>query len=128
MEGTGENRTLEQVKVLKKISLFLDEDVHFILSSALRKRGFDVIHTQELDRKGKTDQEQVAFAVENERCIFSYNVRDYVLLHNEYVDLEKDHWGIIISKQLPIGETLRRLLKLLQQDSKDSMKNKLEFL
>ena len=51
-----------------------------------------------------------------------------MLLHNNYVDLEKDHWGIIISKQLPVGETLRRILKFFQQNSKESMKNKLEFL
>jgi len=113
---------------LEKISLLLDEDVHLLLSSALRKRGFDVTHTQELDRKGKTDAEQLAYAVKNEKCIFSFNVKDYVLLHNEYVDLDKDHWGIIVSKQLPVGGTLRRLLKLFQENSKESLKNKFEFL
>ena len=35
-----------------KIELFLDEDVHSGLAHALRKRGYDAIHTQELDRKG----------------------------------------------------------------------------
>jgi hypothetical protein len=111
-----------------KISLLLDEDVHLPLSSALRKRGFDVIHAQESDRKGKTDSEQLEFATENEMCILSYNVRDFVMLHNNYVDLDKEHWGIIISKQLPIGETLTRILKLFQISSKESMKNNLEFL
>ena len=106
----------------------MDEDVHLVLASTLRKRGFDVIHTQDLDRKGKADSEQLAFAVNNEKCIFSYNVRDFVLLHNDYIDLEKEHWGIVISKQLSIGETLRRLLKFLQNNSKESMKDKLEFL
>jgi hypothetical protein len=65
---------------LKKISLLLDEDVHLVLGSTLRKRGFDVIHTQDLDRKGKADSEQLAFAVNNEKCIFSYNVRDFVTI------------------------------------------------
>jgi predicted nuclease of predicted toxin-antitoxin system len=32
-----------------KAKLLLDEDVHFGLASALRKRGYDVIHTQELE-------------------------------------------------------------------------------
>jgi len=34
-----------------KIELFLDEDVHSGLSHALRKRGYDAIHAQELERK-----------------------------------------------------------------------------
>jgi len=44
----------------------------------------------------------------------TFNVKDYVLLHNEYVQLEKEHWGIIVSKQLPIGEILRRILNVFQ--------------
>ena len=38
-----------------KIQLFLDEDVHSGLANALRKRGYDVINAQELDRKGRSD-------------------------------------------------------------------------
>lgn len=30
-----------------KLRLFLDEDVHFGLADALRKRGYDAVHTQE---------------------------------------------------------------------------------
>jgi len=47
-----------------KIRFFLDEDVHAELSHALRNRGFDVLHAQELKRKGKTDREQLEFATE----------------------------------------------------------------
>ena len=37
-----------------KIELFLDEDVHSGLAHALRKRGYDATHAQELDRKGRS--------------------------------------------------------------------------
>ena len=40
-----------------KIELFLDEDVHSGLAHVLRKRGYDAIHAQELDRKGLSDSE-----------------------------------------------------------------------
>jgi len=40
-----------------KFELFLDEDVHSGLAHALRKRGYDAIHAQELDRKGLSDSE-----------------------------------------------------------------------
>ncbi|MBI2559710.1 MAG: DUF5615 family PIN-like protein, partial [Planctomycetes bacterium] len=42
-----------------KIKLFLDEDVPLAVALALRKRGYDVVHVQELGRKGKPDSEQL---------------------------------------------------------------------
>lgn len=96
-----------------KIKLFLDEDVPLAVALALRKRGYDVVHVQELGRKGKPDSEQLRYAVERERCLLSFNVKDFVLLHNEYVQNGQDHSGIIVSKQLSIRETIRKLLRVL---------------
>ncbi len=111
-----------------KIQLFLDEDVHSGLAHALRKRGYDVIHAQELDRKGRSDLDQLFFAIEQERCLFTFNVKDFVLLHNEQGKAQQEHWGIIVSKQLPFRETMSRLLNLLQRYRKEEMKDRLEFL
>jgi hypothetical protein len=111
-----------------KIELFLDEDVHSGLALALRKRGYDAIHAQELDRKGRADSDQLIFATNRERSLFTFNVKDFVILHNQYVKIQHDHWGIIVSKQLPFSETMSRLLRLLQRTAKESMKNHLEFL
>ena len=93
-----------------KVKLFLDEDVHSGLAHAMRKRGYDVVHAQELDLKGRFDSEQLLFAVQQERCLLSFNVKDFVILHNQYVENQKEHWGIIVSKQLPLSETMSRLL------------------
>jgi predicted nuclease of predicted toxin-antitoxin system len=111
-----------------KIELLLDEDVHSGLAHALRKRGYDVIHAQELDRKGKSDSDQLLFAIQHKRCIFTFNVKDFVILHNQYSKSRKEHWGIIVSKQLPFRETMSKLLRLLQGTAKETMKNNLEFL
>ena len=111
-----------------KIQLFLDEDVHSGLSHALRKRGYDVIHAQELDRKGRSDSDQLFFAIGQERCLFTFNVKDFVILHNEQVKVQQEHWGIIVSKQLPFRETMFRLLNLLQRYRQEEMKDRLEFL
>ena len=111
-----------------KIKLILDEDVHFAAALALRKRGYDVIHVQELSRKGRSDSEQLRYAVEEKRCLFSFNMKDFVLLHNEYMQNERQHFGIIVSKQLSIGGTIRKLLRVLQLYSHDSIKNRIEFL
>jgi predicted nuclease of predicted toxin-antitoxin system len=111
-----------------KIKLLLDEDVHLAVAVALRKRGYDVVHVQELDRKGKTDPEQLRYAVEQERCMVSFNMKDFVLLHNHYVQNVQSHFGIIVSKQIPVGTTIHELLKVLQHFSQNSIKNQIQFL
>ena len=113
---------------LEKLKLLLDEDIHASLGPILRKRGFDVEHAQELDRKGKMDSEQLLYAVENKRCLVTFNVKDFVLIHNTYVDTNREHWGIIVSKQSPVGQIMRKLLNVLSTQSQESMKNRLLFL
>ncbi len=84
-----------------KIRLFLDEDVHANLAHSLGQRGFDTVHAQSLGRTGLSDEEQLAYAVRHRRCLFSFNVKDFVLLHNRYVKNNKSHYGIIVSNDLP---------------------------
>jgi hypothetical protein len=55
-------------------------------------------------------------------------MKDFVILHNQYAKSQQEHWGIIVSKQLPFRETMSRLLRLLQRTPKETMKNRLEFL
>jgi len=111
-----------------KIELFLDEDVHSELALALRKRGYDAIHAQELERKGRSDSDQLEFAIQQERCLFTFNVKDFVILHNQHVKSQKEHWGIIVPKQFPFRDTMSKLLRLLRHTAKETMKNHLEFL
>jgi len=111
-----------------KLKLFLDEDIHAGLAHALRQRGFDVVHAQDLKRKGKTDIDQLAFAVQEKRCLMTFNIRDFVMLHNQYAEQNKEHWGIIVSKQMTIGETLKRLLNKAGLAKQIDFKNRVIFL
>ena len=111
-----------------KLRLFLDEDVHTALAVALRKRGHDAVHTLEEERLGLSDESQLNFATEKNRCLVTFNVGDFVRLHNRWFEAGREHAGIIVSKQLPVGESLRRLLALLQRESGDSMQGQVRFL
>jgi hypothetical protein len=111
-----------------KLRLFLDEDVHAALAAALRKRGHGAVHALEIKRLGLSDESQLNFATEENRCLVTFNVGDFVRLHNRWIDEGREHAGIIVSKQLPIGESLRRLLALLQKESGDSMRGQVRFL
>jgi hypothetical protein len=55
-------------------------------------------------------------------------VKDFVILHSKHVKNSQEHWGIIVSKQIPFRETISKLLRLLQHTDKETMKNRLEFL
>ena len=110
------------------IKLYLDEDVHPALAPVLRERGYNVISTTETNRKEKSDTEQLDFAISEKRAILTFNIKDFVLLYNEYFDKNRKHWGIILSSQLNFKETLRRILKLLNNKSVSDLENNIEFL
>lgn len=111
-----------------KVRLFLDEDVHLALAGALRKRGYDARHTGEEGRQRRSDKDQLEFAAGEDCCLVTFNVGDFVQLHNLWLQSGREHAGIIVSKQLPVGESLRRLLVLLQHENAASMRTKLRFL
>lgn len=111
-----------------KLRLFLDEDVHTVLAVALRKRGHDAVHALEEKRLGLPDESQLNFAASEDRCLASFNVGDFVRLHNRWIAEGREQAGIIVSKQLPISESLRRLLTLLQSEEAESMRGQIRFL
>src|ERR1017187_3568546 len=110
-----------------KLRLFLDEDVHAALAATLRKRGYEAVLALEAKRLGLSDESQLNFATQENRALVTFNVGDFVRLHNRWMDAGREHAGIIVSKQLSVGEMLRRLLTLLQKDSGDSMRVQVRF-
>jgi hypothetical protein len=110
------------------LQIFLDEDVHLALAVALRKRGHDAVHAGEKGRLGLADKDQLELASNDGRCLVTFNVGDFVQLHNHWLESGQEHAGIVVSRQLPVGESLRRLLALLQTEDSESMRTQLRFL
>jgi len=110
------------------IRLYLDEDVHKRVASALRLRRFDVVSAHEMGRWGLSDEEQLTYAANEGRALFTYNTPDYLRLHLSWLQRGQEHFGIIVSDQLPIGETVRRLLNLLNRVTADEMRNQIRWL
>jgi predicted nuclease of predicted toxin-antitoxin system len=69
---------------MAQISLLLDEDVRPLLAEILRQRGYDAVHVLDLERTGKTDAEQLEFAVSQQRSILTHNIRDFLGLDRRY--------------------------------------------
>ncbi len=106
----------------------LDEDVQLSLAKALLIRGCDVVHVSEIGRRGFDDSEQLGHASANGRCIFTFNVGDFVRLHHAWSDDQREHCRIIVSQQRSIGECFRRLIGVLQTNSAETIRNQLLFL
>ncbi len=111
------------------IQLYLDEDAQRTsLVRALRARQIDVLTANEAGRTGISDADQLAFATSEGRAVFTFNRGDFVQLHSKYLLKNRTHSGIIVSDQLEIGVVIRRMLKLLDEHSAETMQNWLEFL
>lgn len=110
------------------IHLYLDEDVHESLLPALRQQGYDALNVRQANRRGLSDAEQLAYAAEQGQTLFSFNAADYIALHLDYLQTGRSHAGILVAQQMPIGETLRRLLYFLNSMTQDEVCNQLYWL
>lgn len=111
-----------------KIKLYLDEDMHPDIAPVLRSMGFDVVTTIEAGNKGFSDEAQLEFARKTGRTICTFNIKDFVLLYNRCYSEKRDHAGIIVSSQINLKETLKRLTNLLNHKSADNLADNIEFL
>ena len=115
---------------MTQIRLYLDEDtMDSDLLTALRLRNVDVLSTGEAQMLSRSDEEQLKWALENQRVIYSFNIRDFYRIHTSWVEERQDHSGIILGFQnYSIGEQMRRILKIIVTKSAEEMKNQVEFL
>ncbi len=80
---------------MTKIHLYLDEDtMDRDLLDALRLRHVDVLSTNEAQMSSRNDEEQLKWALDNQRVIYSFNVRDFYKIHTNLVKQGQRHAGI----------------------------------
>ena len=113
---------------MSDISLYLDEDVRVLLAEVLRSRGYIASHVLEIGREGKSDEEQLAYAAKHKMAILTHNIRDFRILSRSYAAQGKNHFGIVVSEQVPFNELLRRTLKFLSSNTANSIRSQLIWL
>ena len=114
-----------------QIRLYLDEDaMDGDLVRALRLRGVDVTTALDAGLTNTADEEQLAYATKHGRTLYSFNISDFMALHTSCVAAGKQHAGIVLGQQqrYSVGEQMRRLIRLIQMRSAESMRNRVEFL
>ncbi len=109
-------------------SLYLDEDMNNMVATLLRSRGIDAVTVQKSDMLGKSDQEQLAYAAANDRCILTHNRVDYEDLHLQYAQANLIHSGIIVVPQKSPYEIVNRVMILLDSMTADEIANQLLYV
>jgi hypothetical protein len=116
---------------VNQIRLYLDEDtIKGALIQALKNADLDIVTVADAGRLGYPDEEQLIWAAEQGRVIYSFNIGDFCRLHSNFIALDKSHAGIILApqQQYSVGQQLRGLLKLAADRSSEQMMNHLVFL
>ncbi len=110
------------------IRLYTDEDIHKNASIALRLRSYDVVSAHEIKNWGISDLQQLEYAVSQQRAIFTFNTGDFIKLHKGYIQKKKTHFGILLSKQLTLKETINHLTSFLYNHSSKDLNNNIFWI
>jgi len=110
------------------IKIYTDEDIASGIAKALKRREFEVSTTPEHSNFELTDEGQLEFATSIGAAILTHNVKDFPRIHYEFMEKGLSHKGIIVAKQVSIGEVVRRLLRLAAELTAKDMENRLEYL
>jgi predicted nuclease of predicted toxin-antitoxin system len=110
------------------IHVYLDEDVDVLVASLLRSRGFEATTAQQSKQLGKTDAEQLEYALSQRASILTHNRIDFETLAREYFEQERLHYGIIIAVRNPYQEIVQRLLTILNSTTADEMENQTLYI
>jgi hypothetical protein len=103
----------------------LDEHVPRAIADGLRRRGIDASTTVEAGLRSATDEAHLTYARTQGRVMVTCD-RDFLVLASR----GQPHAGIAYYPygRYPVGEVIRRLVRLWEQHSSEDMLNRVEFL
>jgi hypothetical protein len=109
----------------RTIRYHLDETCRRAIADGLRLHGVDVTTTPEAGLMGADDPTQFAHAHANGRVLFTHDA-DFIALHHSGIA----HSGIVYCHQYrhPLGEVIRRLLKLRASREMSELAGQLVYL
>ena len=111
--------------MLNKIRFHLDENVSNAIANGLRKRGINVTTSPEEGLIGVSDREQLAFALSQQRVIFTFD-DDFLSLASTSIE----HAGIIYTRQQrrSMGKIISDLVLVWECLDPKYMYKRIEFL
>jgi len=118
-----------KVKKMKMmVKLFSDEDCYIgRFAPDMRRLGYDVVDVLDEGLIGKPYDTLLECAINNKRAFLTFNRRHFVRIHKRYMDVDKEHWGIIYSRRgrLSYDEVKERVIKLIESCTAENLRNQL---
>ncbi|MCH8828021.1 MAG: DUF5615 family PIN-like protein [Planctomycetes bacterium] len=108
-----------------EIRYHLDEGIPNAVVNGLRQRGIDAVSAADADLLAATDEEHIAYAIENQRVLFCCD-DDFLRLASAGVV----HAGIVYCHQRDrtIGQIVMGLVALWRDKTAEEMKRQIHFL
>jgi hypothetical protein len=116
---------------MAQLCFYIDEDaMRNAFVSALQDANLDIVTVADVGRFGLSDADQLAWATEQGRAMYSFNVKDFSRLHTQTLTIGKSHAGIIVvpRQRYSIGDQLRGLLNLSKSKTAEDLVDQLVFL
>ena len=109
-------------------SLYFDEDVDALIATVLKSRGFSATTTLEAEQTGNSDEEQLAFAIEQRMAVLTHNRKHFEELARLYYIAGRKHYGVIIAVRRLPNDIASRLLVLLNNLSAEEFENRVVYI
>jgi hypothetical protein len=75
-----------------------------------------------------TDDEQLLYAVSQQRALVTHNRSDFETLVRAYLDTERMHYGVILAVRRSPEAIAQRLLAILNQVTANEMQNQIRYI
>jgi hypothetical protein len=105
---------------VSQIRLYIDEDSgNLSLVESLRNSAVEVMTTSDANKLSSLDEEQLIWATEQGRVIYSSNMGDFCRFHITFAEQKRTHLGIIVLpiKNYSVGAQWRGILNLMARQS-----------
>lgn len=111
------------------MKIYCDENIESAIVAGLKRRGIEVILTQDRKDLGKSDEYHLRRASDLKAVVFTHDA-DLLKIAHRWDQERKEHKGILYahSLDLSIGECIRMVELVTQILTEEEMKNHIEFL
>lgn len=110
------------------IELYLDENVNVVVADLVRSHGFVATTARGAGQLGRSDAEQLAYAVSQGKALLTHNRDDFAVLAQTYFAAGWTHYGIVLAVQRPPREIVRRLLAILNRVTADELRDQVRYI
>ena len=112
------------------VGLYLDDDSGLLaLAAQARRLGLVVVRSDDAGMRGASDADHLRFASSRGLVMVTCNWRDYLALHEGWIERQESHAGIFLVNQwIPPGERIRLFLFIAREAEPSEFVNRVEWL